>query len=442
MRSILKVNNTVVVIRICTIVSLLKLVFGLALCSSNPSSTFQLPKIDILPVQLPEMFSKKTNHFDFRNWTVYFIGVIIVMSQLLPSYGWLSAHHILLPILIFGSLFCLRRELNIKIGHLVTFLIVLIMLSVHLLSALVWDGDITMPMKSIFLITVLFCFFIIFKGHNHKLETLSATLIASTIILLVANAQWFWEHRFALSRSYFDFSGYSSPNVSGMFLALVAVLAVWRCLFAQSTTQFFIFGVSSTILFASIAATNSRGALLSLILGVTILCCMKFGVRTFLWNVTKLSFLLALCFLVGIETTAFETTIHKNDFVSGRFDIWAIAISQIAEAPWTIILGKGAINYEFLVPHRLPIHSTHNSFLNVAYVYGLPSLLFLAVVFARIFNAMLLVKNNIYFSINLALFSFVAFQMMIDSHLFSPQFGWILTLPLMFTGQQNKLNKT
>ena len=387
------------------------------------------------------MFRPTTNNFDFRNWIVYSIGIIIIISNLLPSYGFLLAHHILLPILIFGSLFCLRRELNIKVSHLVAFLLVLILLSIHLLSALVWDGDIRMPMKSVFLSTILFCFFIIFKGHSDKLETLSATLIASTIILLVANAHWFWEHRFALFRSYFDFSGYSSPNVSGMLLALVTVLAVWRCLFAKSTTQSFIFGLSSTVLLASTVATNSRGALLSLILGVVILCCTRFGMRTFLWNVTKLISLLALCVLMGMETTAFDATIHKNDFVSGRFDVWAIAVSQIMETPWTIILGKGAIDYEFLLPYRLPIQSTHNSFLNVAYVYGLPSLLFLTVVFARIFNAVLLVKNNIYFSIHLALFSFVAFQMIIDSHLFSSQFGWILILPLMFTGQQSELNK-
>ncbi len=392
--------------------------------------------IDMLSDLLLKIYPKKSSNPDFHDWAACSIGAIIVISYLLPSKDMLYAHHILLPILIIGSLLWLGQEINIKIGHLVIFLSALLWLHVHFILALAWDGDVRAPLKSIFLVTILFFSFIIFEGQDNKLKTLSAALIASTIILLVANAQWFGEHRFTLFKSYFDFSGYSSPNVSGMFLALISVFAFWRCLFAQSPKQFVVFFFPFLILFTATVTTNSRGALLSLISGLIILFWTKLGARMFFWNVTKLSCLLLFFVFLDMETNIFDTTLYKNDFGSGRFDIWSLAISYITETPWTVIFGKGPTNIEFVLPYRLPIHSPHNSFLHIAYLFGLPTLLLFIVVLACNFFSILHTKNNMYFSIKCALFGFAIVQMLIDSHLFSTQFGWLLLFPLVFTGHQ------
>ena len=205
--------------------------------------------------------------------------------------------------------------------------------------------------------------------------------------------------------------------------------------------QFFVFFVSSVILLASTFTTNSRGALFSLILGLVILYCTKFGARIVFWNAIKLSCLLVFFLLLGVETNIFDTTLNKNDLVSGRFDVWALAISQIMENWWSPILGKGPVYLDFTLPYRSPIHSTHNSFLFVAYVFGFPTLILILAVLGCVFNSILQTKNNINFSIKLTVFVFTIVQLMIDSHHFSTQFGWILLLPLVFTGDQPRSKK-
>lgn len=175
----------------------------------------------------------------------------------------------------------------------------------------------------------------------------------------------------------------SDPNDFGLLLASTLPLALWRVRWARSAFGRGLAVLTSVTLAASLLATFSRGALVSLaVMAVWALATKRVrlthvGVAGVMLAATALTAYLAAPRVVDVALQS-KSAVAGEDVV-GRYYYWDIALRQAASSP---VVGVGVGNYqarfgEFGSPFILEYgpQTTHNVYLNVLAELGAPGLL-------------------------------------------------------------------
>ena len=191
---------------------------------------------------------------------------------------------------------------------------------------------------------------------------------------------------------------FSNTNYTGLWLVTTLPLSLFLIFInhkkAQNNKKFLLVLISLLIIFF-IFQTNSRNALLGVLLSLNIIFGIKaiifliFAIITFSWLFNYLS--LPIINLETLNTIIPETLISKFrdiklDFYTPRILIWGIAISMILSKP---LFGWGSGTFSFLYQNDnsfiplLKINATHshNLFFELSHNFGLPLSLLLTSTF-------------------------------------------------------------
>ena len=160
--------------------------------------------------------------------------------------------------------------------------------------------------------------------------------------------------------------------VAGLVFGFAA-LAVLHGAITADSRRVWLTALLLVPLVSAVWLTGSRNALLSFLLGTTVLLFAHWqpSARRFLWTVAPV-FLIAI---LGVALAWWQPEIRELVFPRGdsfRLLIWERTLSAIQESPW---FGLGILTSDDIVMGEIRFHHPHNLYLSVAHQGGLVGLL-------------------------------------------------------------------
>ncbi|WP_350291627.1 O-antigen ligase family protein [uncultured Croceitalea sp.] len=205
-----------------------------------------------------------------------------------------------------------------------------------------------------------------------------------------------------------------NPNVMGAKAALAFLIAISRLINKFSITRLIILGAICIPFIALVAMSGSRGAFISIFLGLAVLLYFKkMGVLQKWTLIVFAAFASVILITYLLETNPllaerFLNTVEKGD--TGRSGVWNTAFNVIKD---NIIIGAG---FEGVLP-RMYAYSggvpllPHNVFLYLYIATGLPGIILFLIFLARLTKLLFAHFKRTGDSLNLVLFVIVVFNM-------------------------------